>query len=108
MDIWASWCVGCRMETPHVKEAYAKYHDRGFEVVMVTIDADKEDWLKAMDKDGVKELGCQLFDPSSTIRDLYGISSIPCSMLIGPDGKIIDNDLRNDDLENNLSKLIGE
>ena len=108
LDIWASWCMGCRMETPHVKEAYAKYHDRGFEVVMVTIDADKEDWLKAMDKDGVKELGCQLFDPSSTIRDLYGISSIPCSMLIGPDGKIIDNDLRNDDLENNLSKLIGE
>lgn len=108
VDVWASWCMGCRMETPHVKEAYAKYHDRGFEVVMVTIDADKEDWLKAMDKDGVKELGCQLFDPSSTIRDLYGISSIPCSMLIGPDGKIIDNDLRNDDLENNLSKLIGE
>jgi peroxiredoxin len=108
LDIWASWCMGCRMETPHVKEAYAKYHDRGFEVVMVTIDADKEDWLKAMDKDGVKELGCQLFDPSSSIRNLYGISSIPCSMLIGPDGKIIDNDLRNDDLENNLSKLIGE
>lgn len=108
LDIWASWCIGCRMETPHVKEAYAKYHNRGFEVVMVTIDADKEDWLKAMDKDGVKELGCQLFDPSSTIRDLYGISSIPCSMLIGPDGKIIDNNLRNDDLENNLSKLIGE
>lgn len=108
VDIWASWCIGCRMETPHVKEAYAKYHDRGFEVVMVTIDADKEDWLKAMDKDGVKELGCQLFDPSSSIRNLYGISSIPCSMLIGPDGKIIDNDLRNDDLENNLSKLIGE
>ena len=108
LDIWASWCMGCRMETPHVKEAYAKYHNRGFEVVMVTIDADKEDWLKAMDKDGVKELGCQLFDPSSTIRNLYGISSIPCSMLIGPDGKIIDNDLRNDDLENNLSKLIGE
>ena len=108
VDVWASWCIGCRMETPHVKEAYAKYHDRGFEVVMVTIDADKEDWLKAMDKDGVKELGCQLFDPSSSIRNLYGISSIPCSMLIGPDGKIIDNDLRNDDLENNLSKLIGE
>ena len=108
LDIWASWCIGCRMETPHVKEAYAKYHNRGFEVVMVTIDADKEDWLKAMDKDGVKELGCQLFDPSSSIRNLYGISSIPCSMLIGPDGKIIDNDLRNDDLENNLSKLIGK
>lgn len=108
VDVWASWCMGCRMETPHVKEAYAKYHDRGFEVVMVTIDAEETDWMKAMEKDGIKELGCQLFDPSSTIRDLYGISSIPCSMLIGPDGKIIDNDLRNDDLENNLSKLIGE
>ena len=108
LDIWASWCMGCRMETPHVKEAYAKYHDRGFEVVMVTIDADKEDWLKAMEKDEVKEMGHQLFDPSSTIRELYGIASIPCSMLIDPQGKIIANDLRDDDLENILSKKIGE
>ena len=108
VDVWASWCMGCRMETPHVKEAYAKYHDRGFEVVMVTIDADKEDWLKAMEKDGVKELGYQLFDPSSTIRDLYGIGTIPCSMLIDPQGQIIANNLRNDDLENILSSKIGE
>ena len=108
VDVWASWCMGCRMETPHVKEAYAKYHDRGFEVVMVTIDAEETDWMKAMEKDGIKELGYQLFDPSSTIRDLYGIASIPCSMLIDPQGKIIANNLRNNDLEENLSELIGE
>ena len=108
VDVWASWCMGCRIETPHVKEAYAKYHDRGFEVVMVTIDAEETDWMKAMEKDGIKELGYQLFDPSSTIRDLYGIVSIPCSMLIDPQGKIIANNLRDDDLEENLSKLIGE
>ena len=108
VDVWASWCMGCRVETPHVKEAYAKYHDRGFEVVMVSIDADRPDWLKAMEKDGVKEVGYQLVDASSTIRELYAIPSIPCSMLIDPQGKIIAHDLRNDDLENHLSKVIGE
>ena len=108
VDVWASWCIGCRIETPHVKEAYAKYHDRGFEVVMVSIDAEEEDWMKAMEKDEVKEMGCQLLDTSSIIRKLYGIGSIPCSMLIDPQGKIIANDLRNNDLEENLSKLIEE
>ena len=108
VDVWASWCMGCRMETPHVKEAYAKYHDRGFEVVMVSIDADRPDWLKAMEKDGVEKVGYQLVDASSTIRELYAIPSIPCSMLIDPQGKIIAHDLRNDDLENHLSKVIGE
>lgn len=108
VDVWASWCLGCRIETPHVKEAYAKYHDKGFEVVMVSIDATREPWLKAMEKDGVKDMGYQLFDKNSVIRKIYGIGSIPCSMLINPQGKIIANDLRNNDLEDHLSKLIGE
>ena len=108
VDVWASWCLGCRIETPNVKNAYYKYHDKGFEVVMVSIDATREPWLKAMEKDGVKDLGYQLFDKNSIIRKIYGIGSIPCSMLINPQGKIIANDLRNNDLEDNLSKLIGE
>ncbi|MBP5278425.1 MAG: AhpC/TSA family protein [Prevotella sp.] len=108
LDVWASWCLGCRIETPNVKEAYAKYHDKGFEVVMVSIDATREPWLKAMEKDGVKDMGYQLFDKNSVIRKIYGIGSIPCSMLINPQGKIIANDLRNNDLEDHLSKLIGE
>ena len=108
VDVWASWCHGCRMETPHVKEAYAKYHDRGFEVVMVSIDADKPDWLKAMEKDGIQDMGYQLIDTSSIIRKIYGIPYIPCTMLIDPQGKIIANDLRENDLENQLSKVIGE
>jgi len=108
VDVWASWCMGCRMEIPHVKEAYAKYHHRGFDVVMVSIDADEKDWLKAMEKDEVKEMGHQLLDKSSIIRKLYGITSVPCSMLIDPQGKIIANNLRRNDLEEKLSKLIGE
>lgn len=110
LDVWASWCVGCRMETPHVIEAYKKYHDRGFDVVMVSIDVDEGNskWLKAMEKDSITDMGYQLIDRDSKTRKIYGIASIPCSMLIGPDGKIIANNLRNNDLEENLSKLIGE
>ena len=110
VDVWASWCVGCRIETPHVKDAFAKYHDRGFEVVMISIDVDDNDvkWLQAMEKDGITDMGYQWIDRDSKIRKLYGIGSIPCSMLIGPDGKIVANNLRDDDLENILSKVIGE
>lgn len=110
VDVWASWCLGCRMESPHVIEAYKKYHDRGFDVVMVSIDSDEGNtkWLKAMEQDSITNIGYQLIDPDSKIRKLYGIASIPCSMLIDPQGKIIANDLRNDDLENILSKKIGE
>lgn len=110
LDVWASWCVGCRMETPNVIEAYKKYHDRGFDVVMVSIDVDEGNskWLKAMEKDSITDMGLQLIDRDSKIRKVYGIASIPCSMLIGPDGKIIANNLRNNDLEENLSKHLGE
>lgn len=110
VDIWASWCIGCRIETPHVKEAYAKWHDRGFEVVMVSVDSedDNKSWLKAMEKDGVTDMGYQLVDKSSITRKLYGAATIPCNMLIGPDGKIVANNLRGNDLEKKLSKLIGE
>lgn len=108
LDIWASWCIGCRIEIPKIKEAYAKYHDRGFEVVMVSVDEKETNWINAMEGDGVKDVGCQLSDTNDVMAGLYGISSLPCSMLIDPQGKIIANNLRRNELEEKLSKLIGE
>ena len=108
VDIWASWCLGCRMETPKVKKAYEKYHDRGFEVVMVTRDRNEEDWIKAMEKDGVKDMGIQLKDKPDMLDELFGFNYIPCTMLINPEGKIIANELKQNELEEILSKEIGE
>ena len=108
VDIWASWCLGCRMETPKVKKAYDKYHNRGFEVVMVTRDRKEEDWIKAMEKDGVKDMGIQLKDKPDMLDELLGFKFIPCTMLINPEGKIIANELKQNELEEILSKEIGE
>ena len=108
VDIWASWCLGCRLQTPNVQKAYAKYHDRGFEVVMVSRDRKEADWINAMEKDGVKEMGIQLIDKPYTLDEIYGLKYIPCTMLIDPQGKIIANDLKQNELEEILAKRLGE
>ena len=75
---------------------------------MVSVDEKETNWINAMEGDGVKDVGCQLSDTNDVMAGLYGISSLPCSMLIDPQGKIIANNLRRNELEEKLSKLIGE
>ena len=47
VEFWASWCGPCRMEIPHMKQAYARFRDEGFEIVSFTVDEDREDWGEA-------------------------------------------------------------
>lgn len=106
LDFWASWCGPCRAEMPNVKELYAKYHDRGFDVVGVSLDNHRESWLRA-----IKQMGLpwhQLSDLKGwncEASNLYGVDGIPCTLLIGPDGKIIGNNLRGEALAETLAKL---
>jgi Peroxiredoxin len=55
LDFWASWCGSCVKGMPHVKQLYEKYHSKGFEVVCISIDRDKNEWLTAIDKHQLKE-----------------------------------------------------
>lgn len=106
VDFWASWCAPCRAEMPNVKSLYAKYHDRGFEVVGVSLDNRRDSWLKA-----IKQLGLpwpQLSDLKGwecVASNLYGVDGIPCTLLIGPDGKIIGDKLRGELLAETLARL---
>ena len=107
VDFWASWCRPCRREMPHVKAAYEKYKDKGFDVVGLSFDQDKEAWTGAIQSlalpwhhlSDLKGWKC-------VAGEVYGINSIPATLLVGPDGKIVANNLRGDALEKKLEELL--
>jgi peroxiredoxin len=107
VDFWASWCGPCIQEMPNVVAAYAKYKDKGFEIVGISLDEDKASWLKAIDAH--KMTWPQLSDLKgweSVAAQLYGVQSIPFTMLIGKDGKIVATNLRGDELDHKLGELL--
>jgi thiol-disulfide isomerase/thioredoxin len=106
VDFWASWCGPCRKENPNLVKAYAKYHDKGFEIIGVSLDDKKDSWLKAIDADKLVWLhASDLKGWKSDLAKEYGIRSIPTSFLVDADGKIIAKDLRGDALDKKLETL---
>lgn len=92
IDFWASWCEPCRAESPNLKTQYKLYKDKGFEILSVSIDTDKKNWLKAISDDGLTWLqASDLKGYDSEVVRSYGIGGVPSFFLIGRDGKIIAN-----------------
>ena len=107
IDFWASWCGPCRKENPNVVKLYQKYHSKGFEVFSVSLDKTREAWLKAIADDHltwthVSDLGYWKSAPAL----LYGVSSIPFTVLVDRDGKIIAKKLRGESLEQKLEEVL--
>lgn len=106
IDFWASWCAPCRRENPNVVKLYETYHDKGFEIFGVSLDANKDDWLNAIEDDNLSWIHVSdLKYWSSSVVDLYGIEGIPFTVLVGPDGEIIAKNLRGEALEEKLSEI---
>ncbi len=107
IDFWASWCGPCRKENPNVVKAYSQYKSKGFEVLGVSLDEEKKDWINAIEKD--KLVWKQVSDlkgwESQTAR-LYNVTAIPTNFLIDGTGKIIATNLRGGDLEKKLAELL--
>lgn len=109
IDFWASWCKPCRRESPYLKEAYAKYNEKGFEIYAVSLDNDANKWIEAIAEDDMTwstVLADGAFDSKSAM--IYGVKYIPFNYLIGPDGKIIKMHLRGDGLLKDLEELLAE
>lgn len=106
VDFWASWCGPCRKENPNLVKAYAKYHDKGFEIVGISLDDKKENWLKAIEADKLTWLhASDLKGWKSDLAAEYGIRSIPTSFLVDGSGKIIAKDLRGEQLDKKLGEI---
>src|SRR5690606_20311615 len=109
VDFWASWCGPCRRENHFLAKTFNKYKDKNFTVLGVSLDEEKEDWLKAIQKDELN--WTQVSDLKgweNEVAQKYKITSIPRNLLIGPDGKILGKDLRGDDLDAKLEAILGK
>jgi peroxiredoxin len=106
VDFWASWCGPCRKENPNVVAAYKKFHDKGFEILGVSLDNKKENWLKAIQDDGLtwKHVS-DLKGWSNTAAAAYGVKSVPASFLLDKNGKVVAKDLRGEELINKLAEI---
>ena len=107
IDFWASWCGPCRRENPNVVKLYNKYHDKGFESYSVSLDKEKSAWLKAIKDDGLMWPNhvSDLNGWASSGGKTYGIMSVPSTVLVDKDGKIIARNLRGSELERKLAEI---
>jgi peroxiredoxin len=107
VDFWASWCGPCRQEMPTLVEAYKKYHKKGLEIVGVSFDDNAERWKGAIDQlnitwpqmSDLKGWKCEA-------GQLYGVRSIPHTVLINAEGIIIEKNLRGEELLEKLEEIL--
>lgn len=109
IDFWASWCAPCRAENPFTKMLYEKYRNKGFEVLGVSLDDQKSLWTGAIHKDGmswpqVSDLAGMESAPANT----YMVQSIPYTVLVDREGKIVAKDLRGPALQSKLISIFGK
>ena len=106
IDFWASWCGPCLRELPNVTANYEKYHDKGFEIIGISFDKDKKAWLAAIERLGMKWPHLSdLKGWQSLGSETFGIRSIPANILVDPEGRITDLDLRGENLGNRLAEI---
>ena len=109
VDFWAAWCRPCRAENPNIVSVYNKYHEKGFDVLGVSLDNKEEQWKTAIESDGLEWnhiSNLQRFqDP---IARLYNINAIPAAFLLDENGVIVARDLRGPALEQKVAEILGK
>lgn len=109
IDFWAAWCAPCRKENPNLVKLYDKYHDKGLDILGVSLDRTEAEWLGAIEKDKLvwHQISNLQFwnDP---IAKAYQIRSIPASYIVDSEGKVVGKDLRGQQLQDFMEELLGD
>lgn len=109
LDFWASWCGPCRRANPHKVQAYKLFHEKGLNILSVSLDRNRKDWVKGIETDSLtwNHVSDLKFWDSEPAR-IYGIRSIPSNVLIDPDGVIIASNLYQEALIEMLSEVFNK
>ncbi|MCD0465176.1 TlpA disulfide reductase family protein [Flavobacterium sp. ENC] len=109
VDFWASWCGPCRRENPNVVAAYREFHDKGFNIVGVSLDKKKENWIKGIQEDNLSWLHVSdLLFWNSAVAKLYGVRAIPGNYLVDSKGIIVAKNLHGEELQTTLKSLLNK
>lgn len=112
LDFWASWCAPCREEFPYLSRVYRDYHAQGFEIYGVSLDEEREDWLKAMkqesDNGHLPWINLRADGFGSKAAEAYGVRGLPNNFLIGSDGTIVGKNMRGDEVERMVAKQLSK
>ena len=109
IDFWASWCRPCRIENPNLVRLYKRMHDKGLEIVGVSLDKNQSSWARAIEDDGLSwNHISNLKYWQDPIALLYGVRSIPAAFVLNKDGVIVAKNLRGAQLDAKIEELLSE
>lgn len=108
IDFWASWCNPCRETNPEMVALYNEFNSQGLEIISISLDSDKSEWLEAIEEDGLlwPYHGSELKSRTNTIATIYNVKVIPTTYLLDAENKIIAINLKGESLKQKIKELM--